>query len=141
VYLDSAYVAKYYLNEPDSARVRAAIAGADQLISSLWAFGEVVCAFHRHLRQGHLDSLQYQEMRRAFLQHVDRGVWTFIPVTEQLLRKMGLRLSALPPDTYIRTGDAVHLMTALESGEAEIWTSDCHVLAAAPHFGLAGRSV
>jgi hypothetical protein len=37
--------------------------------------------------------------------------------------------------------DAVHLATAVEIGEVEIWTADRHMLAAAPQFGLAGRSV
>jgi antitoxin (DNA-binding transcriptional repressor) of toxin-antitoxin stability system len=39
-----------------------------------------------------------------------------------------------------RSGDAVHLATALEIGELEVWTSDRHMLAAAPHFGLIGRT-
>ena len=34
-----------------------------------------------------------------------------------------------------------HLVTAADSGFTEIWTNDRHMLAAAPHFGLAGRSV
>jgi hypothetical protein len=29
----------------------------------------------------------------------------------------------------------------MELGEGEIWTSDRRMLAAAPHFGLVGRSV
>ncbi|MBZ5727663.1 MAG: hypothetical protein LAP87_22025 [Acidobacteriia bacterium] len=37
-------------------------------------------------------------------------------------------------------GDAAHLATAQEMGEREIWTSDRHLLAAASHFGLEGRT-
>jgi hypothetical protein len=33
------------------------------------------------------------------------------------------------------------LTTARDAGELEIWTNDRHMLAAAPHFGLKGRSV
>ena len=40
----------------------------------------------------------------------------------------------------LASGDAVHLATALEIGELEVWTSDRHMLAAAPHFGLIGRT-
>jgi predicted nucleic acid-binding protein len=40
----------------------------------------------------------------------------------------------------MRGGDAVHLATALEIGEREVWTGDRHMLAAAPHFGLIGRT-
>ena len=141
MYVDSAYVAKHYLNEPDSARVRAAFAGADRLVSSMWALAEVSCALQRNFRQGSISSQQYDHLKRLFLDHVDAGVWTFAPVTERLLRKMSLLLGALPQETYIRSGDALHLTTALDLGEPEIWSSDRHLLAAAPHFGITGRTV
>lgn len=140
MYIDSAYIAKFYVNEPDSPKVRAALARAPALVSSVWALGEVACAFHRHLREGSLDSSQYRELLSAFLEHVDGGVWPLVPVTERLLRKMTTLLSTLPRTVHLRTGDAVHLTTALDLGEREIWTSDRHVLAGAKHFGLAGRS-
>ena len=41
----------------------------------------------------------------------------------------------------LRAGDAVHIATALDLGEEEIWTNDRHLLAAAPHFGIAGRNI
>jgi predicted nucleic acid-binding protein len=139
VYLDSAYIAKFYLNEPDSLQVRAAIARADTLVSSMWALGEVTCAFHRYLRQGGLDVSQYRDLLAVFLEDVAAGNWKLIPVTEGLLRKMVTLLTALPPTIFLRAGDAVHLSTALDLGEREIWTNDGHLLAAAPHFGLTGR--
>ena len=46
-----------------------------------------------------------------------------------------------PPDLFIRTADAVHLVTAYETGEHEVWTNDRHMLASASYFGLVGRSV
>lgn len=39
------------------------------------------------------------------------------------------------------TGDAIHLVTALEASLPEIWSNDRHLLGAAEHFGLRGRSV
>jgi hypothetical protein len=42
---------------------------------------------------------------------------------------------------FIRTADAVHLATAHEIGERDVWTNDRHMLAAAAYFGLTGRSV
>jgi hypothetical protein len=45
-----------------------------------------------------------------------------------------------PPDLFLRTADAVRLMTAHEIGESSVWTNDRHMLAAAPYFGLTGRS-
>jgi predicted nucleic acid-binding protein len=140
MYLDSAYIAKYYLNEPDSPQVRAALADATALVSSMWALGEVACAFHRNLREGTLDPSQYRALLNAFLQHLDGKVWTFVPVTERLLRRMTFLLTTLPATVHLRTGDAMHLATAMDLGEREIWTSDRHVLAGAQHFGLSGRT-
>jgi len=44
------------------------------------------------------------------------------------------------PDLFLRTADAVHLATAQQIGESDVWTNDRHMLAAAPYFGLRGRS-
>jgi predicted nucleic acid-binding protein len=140
MFLDSAYIAKFYLNERDSLAVRKKAQGADVLISSAWSIGEVTCAFHRHLRQGELNPSQFHELLRAFLGHVDGGVWTLVPVTEPLLRRMSLQMTSLPAGVFLRTGDAIQLASAQEVGEREVWTSDRHMLAAAPHFGLIGRT-
>ena len=140
MYLDAAYVAKYYLNEPDSPRVRKIIQGADSLTSSAWSIAEVSCVFHRYLRQGDLSAKQFQLLSREFLAHVDSELWTIVPVTAGLLRRVTSLLATLPPEVFLRAGDAVQLVSALEAGEPEVWTNDRHMLAAAPHFGLVGRT-
>jgi predicted nucleic acid-binding protein len=140
MYLDSAYIAKYYLNESDSPAVRAAIREADSLTSSEWSVVEVACDFHRHMREGELSARQFQDLMQAFLKHCEAGIWTLIPVGDRLLRRVSASLRTLPPGIYLRAGDAVQLMSARASGEQEVWTSDRHMLAAAPHFGLLGRT-
>jgi hypothetical protein len=77
---------------------------------------------------------------REFLAHVDSELWTIVPVTAALIRRVTSRLAALPPEVFLRAGDAVQLVSALEAGEPEVWTNDRHMLAAAPHFGLVGRT-
>jgi len=141
VYLDSAYIAKYYVSETDSALVRSLLAKAKSLVSSAWCLAEVTCVFHRHAREGRLSLPESHELTRAFLRHVDTGSWTLIPVTERMRRQVALLVNAAPRNLYLRSGDALHLVTAQDLGEPEIWTNDRHLLAAAPHFGLAGRSV
>jgi predicted nucleic acid-binding protein len=141
MYLDSAYIAKYYLNEPDSSRVRGIIQTADSLTSSVWSVAEVSCVFHRYLRQGDLSVKQVQVLSRKFLAHVDSELWTLVPITPGLIRRVASLMTSLPATVFIRSGDAVQLVSALEAGEPEIWTNDRHMLAAAPHFGLAGRTV
>jgi predicted nucleic acid-binding protein len=139
MYLDSAYIVKLYLNEWDSQAVRERVRSADSLISSAWSIGEVTCAFHRHLRQGELSPPQFQQLLRVFHDHIERGILTLVPVSEQLLRRVSLRMGAIPPQVYLRTGDAVQLASAQEVGELEVWTSDRHMLVAASYFGLTGR--
>jgi predicted nucleic acid-binding protein len=141
MYVDSAYIAKFYVNEPDSPEVRALLGQADVLASSRWAVAEVACAFHRHLREGRISQSQHQALISAFTRDIGPdGVWDLAPVSETILRKMAARLNVLPATVHLRAGDAIHLLTAAELGEMEIWSNDRHLLAAAPHFGLVGRS-
>ena len=88
VYLDTAYIAKYYLPEPDSERVRKLIAQNELLISSSIATGE------------HSVRSSSSYARRKYAER-----------------------------------------TAKNGGEDTIWTNDGHLLGAASHFGLIGRTV
>ena len=141
MYLDSAYIAKFYVNEPDAIAVRALIRSAAQLHSSSWALLEVSSVFRRHVRQGDLTPEQGRELMDVFREHVLGRYWNLIPMTDALLRKTAILMRGLPPDLPLRAGDAIHLVTAIDVGEAEIWTNDRHLLAAAQHFGIAGRRV
>jgi len=141
VYLDTSYIAKFYFNEPESARVRKLVRTADTLHSSLWALAEFHAVVHRRLREGWLSPGDARDLSSRFSEHVREGLWKLIPVTEALLRRTSTLLVSAPPDLYIRTADAVHLATAQEIGESDVWTNDRHMLAAAPYFGLRGRSV
>ena len=141
MYLDSAYIAKFYVNESDSRAVRELIGGADSLVSSAWAMGEVSCVFHRLMRENKLTQRQFRELLDAFLRHAGQDVWTFLPVTSRTLQKVAALVRAAPAGVYLRAGDAVHLAAAMGAEEHEIWTNDRHLLRAAEHFGLSGRSV
>jgi predicted nucleic acid-binding protein len=141
MYLDSAYVAKFYVNEPDAAAVRKLIRGAANVCSSSWALLEVTSVFHRHVREGSLTVAQGRELMDAFGGHVESDLWNLIPVSDALLRRAVTLIRGLPRNVPLRAGDAIHLATALDVGEPEIWTNDRHLLAAAAQFGIAGRSV
>ena len=69
------------------------------------------------------------------------GVWYWILVTSTLLRRACDRVRALRRQTFLRAGDAVHLVTASEHGYREIYTNDRHMLASARHFDLVGIDV
>ena len=139
MYIDSAYIVKFYIHEADSSAVRKTVGAADSRISSALALPEVTCALHRRMREGKLAPDLFPATLTLFLKHVEAGDWSIIPVTSRVLRRVSQIIGAAPASLYLRSADAVHLATAVEIGELEIWTSDRHMLAAAPHFGLTGR--
>jgi predicted nucleic acid-binding protein len=141
VYFDTAYIAKFYFNEPDSPQVRDLVRAADTIQSSVWALVELHGVIHRRLREGVLTATEAHELSSRFYEHAQAGLWKLIPVPEALLRRTSALIVSAPADLFIRTADAVHLTTAHEAGEREVWTNDRHMLASAPYFGLTGRSV
>lgn len=141
MYLDTCYLAKFYLNEPDSPQVRDLVRGTGKIHSSVWALAEFHGVLHRRIREGSITAERASDLASRFSAHARAGLWNFVPVSEALLRRTGFLMLSAPRDIFLRTADAVHLATAQELGEHEVWTSDRHMLAAAPYFGLVGRSV
>ena len=62
-------------------------------------------------------------------------------MTAPLIQQACGVVERLSDSVFVRAADALHLMCAKERGFAEIYSNDCHLLAAAPHFGLVGRNV
>ena len=141
LYFDTAYLGKCYWNEPDGKLVRKLARRADGLYSSAISIAEMACLAHRKVREGPATPADALLRRDLFLEDVNSGAITAVPVTDRLLRRVEAATRGLPPTCYLRTFDALHLVTAADSGFVEVWTNDRHMLAAAPHFGLAGRSV
>lgn len=140
MYLDTAYIVKVYLNEPESAPIRKLVKEAGIAHSSGLALAEAQCVFHRQVRDGVI-SAAGRQLARLFLDHIDEGLWNLVPAADRLLRRAGAMVISAAPTVFLRTVDAVHLATAADLGESEIWTNDRHMLKAAPHFGLIGRTV
>ena len=141
MYFDTCYIAKFYFNELDSAKVRQLVRRADVVHSSLWAFAEFHAVLHRRLREGSCSASDARDLAAKFSHHVEDGLWNLIAVSESLLRRTSALILSAPHNLFVRTADAVHLATAREIGEHDVWTNDRHMIAAAPYFGLAGRSI
>ena len=141
LYFDTAYLGKCYWNEPGGSMVRELAQRADGLYSSAICIAEMACLAHRKLRHGPITPVDAVIRQDLFLDDVNSGVITAMPVTDRLLRRVKATTRALPPACYLRTFDALHLVTAADSGSGEVWTIDRHMLAAAPYFGLVGLSV
>ena len=141
MYFDTSYIAKFYFNEPESIKVRELVRTADTLRSSVWALAEFHAVIHRRLREGLSSAIDARAASSRFSEHVREGLWQLMPVNEALLRRTSALIISAPAGLFVRTADAVHLVTANESGERDVWTNDRHMLAAASYFGLTGRSV
>jgi predicted nucleic acid-binding protein len=140
-YFDSAYIAKCYVNEPDSARVRALLRTSGGACSSSLARAELAATLLRHVREGSLDRKQSAKLLADLAADIEDGVWTMVPLSDAFMERVAQRLSKVTPTTYVRAGDAIHLCAATEAGFADVWTNDRHMLTAASAFGLRGRSV
>jgi predicted nucleic acid-binding protein len=140
-YFDSAYVAKCYLNDPDSELVRDLVRTPVPLYSSALCIPEVTAAIHRRYREKLLSRKQARELAASFRTHVEGGTWTLVPLSEGLLWEVHESLRTLAANVFLRAGDAIHLLSARTSGFNEIWTNDRHMLEAASHFHLSGRAV
>ncbi len=141
MYFDTSYIAKFYLNEPESRRVRGLVRKAGAIHSSLWAFAEFHAVLHRRMREGACSARDARDLSVRFSEHIEDGLWNLMPVSKSLLRRTSALMISAPHNLFIRTADAVHLTTAQEIGEREVWTNDRHMIAAAAYFGLAGRSL
>lgn len=141
MYFDTSYVIKFYLNEPESPKIRQMVQSAGIIRSSFWTLTEFHAALHRNVREGSFSAQDARAVSRDFFEHVETGVWELVPVNRYLLDRVSARLLSAPKDLFLRAGDAFHLTTASDLGEPEIWSSDRHMLAAASHFGVTGRSV
>jgi predicted nucleic acid-binding protein len=141
VYFDSAYIAKCYLNEPGGAEVREFARQASGLHSSALCIAELACVIHRNLREGSISPTQASRVRDQIAEDIRGEVWRLIPVSNRLLQRVDSLVHSLPPDCFLRSGDAIHLASAIDGGFPELWTNDRHLLKAASRIGIQGRSV
>ena len=140
VYFDSAYIAKFYLSEPESGRVRALAQLQGKVCCSAIGRVETAQVFHRKLREGKASRAQSRALFDQFATDCEAGLWTWLPLTEDLVATVAHRFRELSPKSLLRSADATHLVSAQEHGLEAIYTNDARVLAAAPEFGLRGES-
>ena len=62
IYFDSCYLAKLYLMEQDSPRVRTQAEASDGLACCSVGRGEVIAAFHRHFREKRLTQREFRRL-------------------------------------------------------------------------------
>ena len=136
IYFDSCYLAKLYLMEADSARVRTRAETSDGVACCATGRGEVVATFHRHFREQRLTQREFRQLAAQVEVDLDAGLWTALPVTSSLIEAQAHQMAVLPREVFLRAADALHLACVAEAGLHEIYSSDRRLVAAAPYFGL-----
>jgi predicted nucleic acid-binding protein len=141
LYFDTAYIAKCYFNEPGAAKIRQFAKQASSLNSSALCIAELACVIHRNLRERSVSPAQAARVRDQLAEDIHNEVWRLIPMTNRLLQRVDSLVRGLPTDCFLRSGDAIHLTSAIDAGFQEIWTNDRHLLEAASRVGIRGRSM
>jgi predicted nucleic acid-binding protein len=138
VYFDSALLAKFYLNEPGREAVRDLATRAGVVVTSGIAVAEVSAAFHRKFREGAVDRRVFEALHGQFQHDLTDGLWRLIGPTEMLLERVRVLFARLDGAVFLRSLDALHLVTAREERFERIYSNDRHLLAACASVGLEG---
>lgn len=140
VYFDSACIAKFYLEEPDSAAIAALAEASGKVHSSVLGKLEVSSVFHRKLREGAIDARGHAALERQFDADCAQGLWIWIPVSAALIDRARAAYARASKKQFMRAADALHLASASAHDFREVYSNDRQVLAAAPLFGLRGAT-
>jgi predicted nucleic acid-binding protein len=140
-YFDAAYVAKFYLDEPESDAVRGLAESLGQVQCAVIGQVEVAAVFHRKFREGAFDAGMFREVTAQFGEDSAQGLWTWLPLQPALVERAAAVFARLPRAVFLRGADALHLTCAQEHGLREIYTNDRHMAAAARYFRLKAMSV
>jgi len=141
IYFDTSYIAKCYLNEPHAEKVRQLAMQADGLVCSYLGRVEFWSVLNRHIRDNRITRQQARQIRALFGRDESKRVWTWHPVTNDILIRTCWYLEHLPKPLNIRSADAIHLVSAKENGFDDIYTNDSRILTCASFFGLQAKNV
>jgi predicted nucleic acid-binding protein len=119
LYLDTSCFAKLYIEEAGTDMVRAAVAKAAVIASSLIAEAEMRSALARRKREGVFSPTESNALKKAF--SMDWAESLRIPLTEDVSSRAG----NLAERHGLRGFDAIHLASALSlreaPGDEEVW--------------------
>ncbi len=136
LYFDAAFIAKFYLQEPESEAVRALTEDSPGVVSLVIGRLETELVFSRKHREGALTAAAHEALISQFQIDCEDGLWNWLPVTNDLVAAAQETTRRLPPQAFVRSLDALHLTCASRHGYAVIYSNDKRLLDAAPHFGL-----
>ena len=137
-YWDAAYIAKFYLDEPESDRVRGLAEAEGEASCSRFGYLETVSVFHRKLREGAFRPADLRELCDQLEADTEAGLWSWLPVSPAAIQLASTTFRSLPKGVTLSSGDALHLATARANDIANVFSNDARLLAAARYFGVSG---
>ena len=84
-YFDSAYIAKFYVDEPESDAVRRLAETLARVHCCALGRIEVVGVFHRKWREGAFSEREFREVSAQFADDCTAGLWIWLSVTDRLV--------------------------------------------------------
>ena len=106
IYLDTSYIVKCYVEEPGTAEVLRWIEGKRGLMCSVHGRIEFHAAVKRHEREGRLSASAAKRTLRALARDEQRGIWHWLPVTDDLVRQCCEQIAGLKREVFLRSADA-----------------------------------
>ena len=131
IYLDTAYLLKCFLNEPDADLVRIVVRQAGSVASSAHGRAEFRSGVQRHVREGRLAASDADQVFRALEAEEANGAVYWLPVEQSVLHRACTIIEQHGATLPMRSGDVLHLASAQENGFTSIYTNDRHLLATA----------
>lgn len=141
LYFDAAFIATFYLQEPESEAVRALAEDSPGVVSIAIGRLETELVFSRKLRERALNRDGYEALVAQFQIDCEDGLWSWLPVTDELVTAAQETTRLLPTEVFVRSLDALHLTCARWHGYERIYSNDKNLLRAAPHFSLKAGSL
>ena len=140
IYCDTSYLVRLYLSESGSDEVRA-LCASDRVASPIHSLAEIPAALHRAYREERLDREVFAAAINQLETDRSGDCIEWLDLSRPLLEGMAACYAAMPPTTFLRAADALHLACAAAHGFTEVYSNDRHFLAAAPVFGLKGINI
>jgi len=141
IYFDTACLVKCYLDERGSDAVRKLAAASSRIACCSYGRLELAATLYRNFCEGKISQAQ----RKVLFQQMDlddsNPIWTWLPVTAELLADTSARLSILRTTLHLRAADALHLACAAGHGFEKIFSNDRHLLRAAAACKIKGCNV
>jgi predicted nucleic acid-binding protein len=140
IYLDTSYIVRLYLEDQGWELVRALVTG-EHVACSIHGRTEVASTFHRKLREGVFNTVQYHQVLEQFELDCGNGAYRWLVLSNAVVARLSRGFKSLPKTVFLSSADASHLACAAENGFKEIYSNDQRLLAAAGHFGVKGVNV